>query len=249
VCSNAHALKALIGQAEAAGIPPENAICTGDVVSYCADAARSVDMIRDWGCPVLKGNCENQLATDADDCGCGFDEGSKCSLMAVNWYAHARRALSQEQKQWLGSRPDRIVFRHNGFRCAVVHGGASDISKFLWPVTENAIFRQEINLLKKELGSIDRVVSGHSGVAFWTDIDGVTWINAGSVGMPDNSGTPQTIYTILSGKEIKFKRLEYDFKQQSEAMRRVGLTQGYEACLVSGDWPSEEILPLEMRRR
>ena len=32
------------------------------------------------------------------------------------------------------------------------------------------------------------------------------------------------------------------------AMRAVGLTQGYERALASGWWPSEEVLPADLRR-
>lgn len=248
VYSNLHALDALIAHAEEAGIPPKNAICTGDIVAYCADAAGSVARIRNWGCPVLKGNCEAQLAEDAPDCGCGYEEGSQCSLLSRGWYAHARKTVSPEAKVWMGQLPDRIVFRHNGLRYAVVHGGASDISKFLWPTTSKEVLRSEISVLEGEICVVDRVVSGHSGVSFQAEVDGVTWINAGAIGLPDNSGRSQTSYVIVSGKSIENKLLSYNTKAQVEAMRRAGLTQGYHETLSSGHWPSEDTLPPEMRR-
>jgi predicted phosphodiesterase len=248
VYSNLHALDALIERAGEAGIPPENAICTGDIVAYCADAAKSVERIRSWGCPVLKGNCETQLAEDAPDCGCGYDEGSQCSLLSRGWYAHARRTVPPEAKVWMGKLPDRIVFRHNGLRYAIVHGGASDISKFLWPTTSLAVLRGEISVLEGEVGAVDRVISGHSGISFQAEVDGVTWLNAGAIGMPDNSGRPQTSYVIVSGKSLENKILSYDFKAQVEAMRQAGLTQGYNETLGSGYWPSEDTLPPELRR-
>ena len=248
VYSNRHALDALIERAGEAGIPPENAICTGDIVAYCADAAESVERIRSWGCPVLKGNCEAQLAEDAPNCGCGYDEGSQCSLLSRTWYAHARKTVSAGAKAWMGQLPDRIVFHHNGLRYAVVHGGASDISKFLWPTTSAEILFSEISILEGEVGAVDRVISGHSGISFQAEVDGVTWINAGAIGMPGNSGRSQTSYVLVSGKSIEIKYLSYNFKAQVEAMRRAGLTQGYHEALSSGHWPSEDTLPPEMRR-
>ena len=152
VYSNADALEALIKVAQDAGIPAQNAVCTGDIVAYCADAARSVRMIRDWGCPVLKGNCEEQLAADAPDCGCGYDEGSQCSLLSRAWYAHARATVPAEAKAWMGRLPDRIVFRHSGLRYAVVHGAASDISGFLWPTSTEDSLR--IRLFRAIPGSL-----------------------------------------------------------------------------------------------
>jgi len=34
----------------------------------------------------------------------------------------------------------------------------------------------------------------------------------------------------------------------AEAMIAAGLTQGYETALLTGYWPSEDILPLELRK-
>jgi predicted phosphodiesterase len=248
VYSNLHALEALIACAGQQGIPPGNAICTGDIVAYCADAAGSVARLRDWGCPVLKGNCEAQLAADASDCGCGYDDGSQCSILSRSWYAHALATVPAEAKAWMGRLPDRIVFRHNGLRYAVVHGGASDISKFLWPVTPKNILRREIKILEGEVGAVNRVVSGHSGIAFQADVDGVTWINAGAVGLPPNAGRSDTNFVFVSDKLIENKYLNYDIHAQVQAMRRAGLVQGYHETLSTGYWPSDDTLPPEMRR-
>ena len=70
--SNLQATRALRAEAERLGIPPARVICTGDVVAYCGDPAATVDEIRDWGCHVVLGNCEESLGRDGEDCGCGF---------------------------------------------------------------------------------------------------------------------------------------------------------------------------------
>ncbi|WP_425070852.1 metallophosphoesterase family protein [Sagittula sp. S175] len=81
--SNLQAVQALRAEAAARGIPAERVVCTGDVVAYCGDPAATVAEVRDWGCHVLAGNCERQLAENAEDCGCGFDEGSTCDVLSV----------------------------------------------------------------------------------------------------------------------------------------------------------------------
>jgi hypothetical protein len=244
VYSNLHALEALISVAKASGITPQNAICTGDIVAYCADAAASVRRIRDWGCPVLKGNCEAQLAEGAEDCGCGYDDGSQCSLLSRAWYAHALNTVPEADKDWMASLPDRIVFQHQGLRYAVVHGGASDISRFLWPTSLLSDFRIELEQLKREVGTVDRVFGGHSGIV---EVDGVQWINAGAIGMPANDGLQETHYVKLHGKMINSKLLRYEVHVQHQEMQRAGLVQGYDKALMSGYWPSEDTLPLAMR--
>jgi hypothetical protein len=73
------AFNALRERAEALGIPPSRAICTGDVVAYCGEPEETTQAVRDWGCHVVAGNCGGQLAASADDCACGFDEGTECA--------------------------------------------------------------------------------------------------------------------------------------------------------------------------
>lgn len=247
VYSNLHALDALIAQTEAMGIAPSNMICTGDVVAYCAYAEDSVARMRDLGCPVLMGNCEQQLAANGDDCGCGFADGSTCSLLSRTWYAHAKAQISDASRAWMGDLPERITFSHNGLRYGVLHGAASDVSRFVWPVTDDAVIADEIALLETQVGRVDRVLAGHSGIPMMREVGGKTWINAGAIGMPAHDGDLDTHFTIISDKSIENNLLYYNVEAAFQAMQANSLTQGYHATLKTGYWPSEETLPPEMR--
>lgn len=59
--SNLEATVALRGEAARLGIRPDNIVCTGDVVAYCADPVATVEAICDWGVHVIMGNCEESL--------------------------------------------------------------------------------------------------------------------------------------------------------------------------------------------
>jgi len=246
IYSNLAALKALIEVAKAHDIPARNCICTGDVVAYCADAEACVDAVRAFGCPVIAGNCEVQLALDAQDCGCGFNQGSKCSVLADGWYNHAKRQLTDANKHWMGQLPERILFSHNGQRFAVLHGGATNISRFIWPVTEDGIILNEIKILEGQVGVADHVIAGHSGIAMNRVIAGITWTNTGAIGMPAHNGKQQTSYGYLSDNSIVIKELHYDVNATYLAMQAAGLTQGYDKTLLSGFLPSQDTLPPEM---
>ena len=247
--SNVQATQALMGWADRAGIPPTRRICTGDIVAYCGDAAATLDLIRNVGCPVVAGNCEVQLAEAAGDCGCGFEDGTTCSILSKGWYAHALGQISKADRAWLGSVPERLVFKHNGRRYAVIHGGVRNISRFLWPVTSDDDFWWEISLLQEEVGAIDAVIAGHSGIEFVRNIDGIRWINAGVIGMPPNDGQQDTSFAVLSDGDVRFESLTYDVAGAVVAMKTAGLTQGYHESLETGYWPSEDVLPKSMRRQ
>ncbi len=244
--SNAQATRALIGAARARGIGAERMICTGDVVAYCAEPAETVALIRDLGCVVVAGNCERQLAAGAGDCGCGFEDGSACDRLSAGWYAHADGQVSGEVRRWMADLPDVAVFRHAGRRHGVVHGGATDIARFLWPVSDDAAFAAEFAAFEAIAGPVDAIIAGHSGIPFIRRFGGREWINAGAIGMPPHDGQPQTRFAILDGMAT-IVSLDYDWHRARAAMERAGLRQGYHDALSSGYWPSEDVLPPGLR--
>lgn len=244
--SNWQATRALRAEAARLGIPPARTLCTGDLVAYCGNPAETVAEIRDWGCHVVAGNCERQLAAGALDCGCGFDDGSTCDRLSAAWYAHANASIDAETRAWMATLPDEITF---GDRVAI-HGGWTDISRFLWPTSADATFTAELDARSRLTGAPrpTMVLAGHCGLPFTRALKGTVWVNAGSLGMPPNDGRPETCYTILDGHGVTHHRLSYDWRGAQAAMRAAGLTQGYDQCLETGLWPSEDILPAELRR-
>jgi len=248
IYSNLAALNAFISIAQENSIPPQNCICTGDIVAYCADAAACVDLMRDFTCPVIAGNCEVQLANDAQDCGCGFSEGSECSILSDGWYNHAIRQINDTHKQWMSNLPDRITFVHNTKRYGVVHGAASDISRFIWPVASDDVILSEIALLESQIGKVDVVIAGHTGIPMSRSTGATSWVNTGAIGMPSHNGSTLTHFGHLSGNKINIKDLSYDANATVLAMQQAGLTQGYEKALSTGYWPSEDNLPAELHR-
>lgn len=223
-------------------------ICTGDLVAYCADPGAVVARIMASDTVVVAGNCEKQLAANAEDCGCGFEAGTTCSVLSVQWYEFARRRLDGTARTFFASCPDLVVFSQSEKRFAVIHGGVSDVARFLWSVSPDAAFEEEIKSIEDHVGPVDGVIAGHSGIGFQRQIGDVAWINAGVIGMPPNDGGTETEYLVLTGGVPRFHRLAYDHRAASAAMVAAGLTGGYETALLSGSWPSEDVLPRQMRR-
>ena len=246
--SNAQALNAVLAEADRRDIPPNRIVCTGDIVAYCADALACLHLMAERQIPVIAGNCEKQLANGADDCGCGFEEGSACNALSVAWYAHARQQIGRNYNSYLAGLPDRITFEHCGQRYGVVHGGASEISTFIWPSSTDDQIRSEIALLETQVGPVDCVLAGHSGLPFQRDIGTKKWINAGAIGMPPNDGRDQTRFVHLQDGKATIHHLSYDAVSARKAMEEAGLTHGYHSALTVGYWPSEDVLPPDLRR-
>lgn len=239
-------LQALESLAQATGGRP--ALSTGDAVGYCAQPVETVGLLRAMDVPGIAGNCERQLASDTENCGCGFEGGSACDLLSQGWFPYLKRVADADTAAWAGDLPDIGVFTHSGRRYGVVHGGVTDISRFLWPSNAEADFLEEISALESLTGPIDGVVAGHSGIAFHRRIGRHQWINAGAIGLPPHDGGAETRYSILTDCEVVIERLGYDHGTARAAMERAGLTQGYHETLSTGLWPSEDVLPRELRR-
>ena len=247
--SNLQATRAVLTEATRRGIPPGRVICTGDVVAYGADAAACCDLIMTSGIWVIAGNCEENLAAGALDCGCGFEEGTACDLLSRAWYAHADRQMTAAHRAWMAGLPQRLmVILPDGRRLAVLHGGASDISRFIFASTPQADLAAEIAAT-----GCDGVIAGHCGIPFARQVGPGVWINAGAIGMPADDGTPRIWFAVLApgeaGLSVEILPLEYDHAAAAAAMRAAGLPEGYAAALGSGIWPSCDVLPPTERAR
>ncbi len=245
--SNLAATEAMRQQAEALDIPPERVICTGDLVAYCAEPEQTVGLIRDWGIPVVMGNCEESLASGALDCGCGFEQGTRCDLLSVGWYRYASQRISAAGKDWMAGLPRQICFHLNGRSFAVVHGGVGQINRFVFASMDESVFVEEFSHTDAEV-----VIGGHCGLPFGRPVGQRSWLNAGVIGMPANEGTRDGWWMLLEPEgdaiRCRWQRLDYDAEESARRMVQAGLAGGYADALLSGRWPSLDILPETEKR-
>lgn len=239
---NLEATRALLAKAKELGIAAEHMICTGDLVAYCADPAETASVIRRAGVPLIQGNCEQSLAAGADDCGCGFDSGTACETLSRSWFAHCQAQVDAATLAWFRRLPTEIYFEFAGKRFLVVHGSPSQCSQFVFASNLKECFKSYI---KK--ANVDCIVGGHSGLPFTQIVDELCWHNSGVIGMPANDGTPRVWYSLIhrSDRAITFEHrsLSYAAEQAHAKMTGAGLPQGYADCLLSGRWPSLDVLP------
>ena len=94
---------------------------------------------------------------------------------------------------------------------------------------------------------MDHIIAGHAGVPFVTCTPQGRWINAGVIGMPPHDGQQDTRFAVLQGGEVRIENLAYDAQGAADDMAQAGLPQGYRDGLLSGYWPSEDVLPEDLR--
>ncbi|MGB5820694.1 MAG: metallophosphoesterase family protein [Saonia sp.] len=247
IYSNLHALQRLIAIAKENKIKPENCICTGDIVGYCALPEETVQRFKSWGARSIAGNVEVQLGKDAEDCGCDFTQGSRCDGFSKLWYPFAKEQLSLDSLGWMRQLPHHISFGFAGKRITVVHGSYHHTSEFIFKSTPESLKRKNFETTQSDI-----IVAGHSGLPFHQKIGERLWLNPGVIGMPANDGTARTWYMILEeidGKIVYTHRyLEYDHHTAHQLMLDRRLPSAYADTLLSGIWDNMEILPETEKR-
>lgn len=245
--SNLQATQAMRAEAGRRGIRPSDVICTGDVVAYCANPNETIAELRDWGCRTIKGNCEEQLAAGAEDCGCGFGDGSACDLLSQRWYSYCDRVLDDDNRAWMAALPATLRFEFGGNRIRVIHGGVSETSKFIFASTPADVKAAEL-----QAADADVLIAGHCGVPFVERLGDRVWFNPGVIGMPANDGTSDVWYGVIEmadadGKagalSFSLHRLAYDAPAAAAALETAGFAPPYAEALRTGLWPSLDVLP------
>ena len=242
VYSNLQALKSLQQVGENQGIAPENIICTGDIVGYCAQPSECLDIIEKWGIHAIQGNVEENLLSGNDDCGCNFTEGGRCDMFSRQWFPFAVSKMTEKNLNYLKTLPQFIDFQYANQQFRVLHGSVNNISEFVFKSTDWAIKSDNF-----EKSQADVILAGHCGLPFVDINDGKTWLNAGVIGMPANDGETSVWYLILNDENseltYEFHRLNYDFKTTHDLMLQHKLPQSYAKTLLNGIWDNCEILP------
>ena len=242
VYSNLQALEAMKQLAEKENIAPENCICTGDIVGYCAQPEETVQLFKIWNPKSIAGNVEIQLCEGAEDCGCDFRKGSRCDGFSQQWYPYAQSQLSKNSMDFVKTLPDHITFNYAGKKVLVVHGSYFNTSEFIFKSTP-----WNIKAPNFEVNNYDVVIAGHCGLPFHDSKNYKLWLNPGVIGMPANDGNPSVWYAILDDKkgdlEHKHHSLNYDYKLTNALMQNGLLPEEYARTIITGIWDNTEILP------
>ena len=160
--SNLTATKAMLNLADQQGFNRQQIICTGDVVAYGAEPEQTCQHIIHSGIHIIQGNCEESLANNYDNCGCGFTTGTICSTLSEKWYQYANSKISDSSRTWMSALPRAIAFDIKDYSCRIIHGGVKQNNLFIFPSTTTSKKAEEM----EKAGKCDLIICGHSGIPF-----------------------------------------------------------------------------------
>jgi predicted phosphodiesterase len=213
----------------------------GDLVGYSSQPTEVVMRLIDEGIPGVAGNYDSTVALGYEHCGCRSESPRQEELAHVSFEWSCANA-SAEAKRVMASLPFRLDLRPLGGHTpgptvTLVH--ATPTNNLVY-VTED---RSDAFLSKMAatagLGAGDTLCFGHTHKPWQREVDGVRFVNTGSVGRPKD-GDWRAGYVVLDIGEsvtVEFIRVEYDIDRTVAGVRDAGLPEEFTAFLRTGGKP------------
>jgi predicted phosphodiesterase len=214
----------------------------GDVVGYAPWPNECVALLRSFGVEGIAGNYDSTVATDYKHCGCKYED-PKQAEQAHESYEWTRKHCSAETKRYLASLPFRLDLRPRGGhvsgpRVILVHGTPT-LNTLYWTEDRNDTFCLNMAAQAGATGG-DVICFGHTHRPWHREIEGIHFVNTGSVGRPKD-GDWRAGYVVLdmSGEmpAVEFVRVEYDVEQARQAILESDLPDDFAEYLVTGGKP------------
>jgi predicted phosphodiesterase len=235
--ANLPALEAVLADIDARGAAAA-IYHLGDLVGYAPWPNEVVASLRSRGIAGVAGNYDSTVATDYRHCGCRYEDALQEELSHLS-YEWTRRHVSAETKRWLGGLPFRIDLRprgghHAGPRLILVHGNPV-LNTVYWTEDRPDRFCTQ---MAQAAGARDGdvIAFGHTHRPWHRSVDGVHFLNAGSVGRPKD-GDPRAGYALIEmGDEVsvEFVRVAYDVRRAVQAILDSDLPRQFAAHLATG---------------
>lgn len=204
--------------------------CLGDLVGYAAFPNEVIDRIQHEQIPTIMGNYDDGVGFDRDDCGCAYRDAEEQRLgdLSLQW---TRRAVTPDRKAFLRSLRAEIRFAADGKRFRLVHGSPRRMNEYLFEDRPISSFQR-----LAATSEADVLIFGHTHKPYTKRVDGVLFINAGSVGKPKD-GDPRAGYVVLDTAgdvAVEFRRLTYDVATMAQAIRESELPGKFAADIETG---------------
>ena len=228
---NRHALEATLEDLHAQR--PDRVYCLGDLVGYAAFPNEAIDRIRRDGVPTVMGNYDDGVGYDRDECGCAYREPVEQELgqRSLEW---TKRTTTSDNKAYLRTLLPEIRFDVDGRRVLLVHGSPRRMNEYLFADRPLSSFQR-----LADASQADVIVFGHTHVPYIKDVDGVRFVNVGSVGKPKD-GDPRACYAffdLANETPISFRRVGYDVAAAAAAIRASDLPDKFATDIERGGAP------------
>jgi len=236
--ANLPALDAVLAAIDARG-DVDAIVHAGDLVGYSTFPNEVVQRLAERGIAGVAGNYDSTVATGYKHCGCRADTPRQEELAHVS-FAYTLRATRDDTKRALAALPFSLDLRplggHGaGPRLVLLHGTPT-LNTVYWTADRDDDFCRKMAALVG-LKAGDAIAFGHTHKPWHRVVDGMHFINSGSVGRPKD-GDWRAGYVLLELGEgearVTFERVAYDIAQTVAGIRAAGLPEDFVTFLESG---------------
>jgi predicted phosphodiesterase len=212
----------------------------GDLVGYAPWPNEVVAALAERGIAGVSGNYDSTVGLGYKHCGCRYEDPRQEALSHLS-FAWTVEACTSDTKRILAVLPFRLDLHPRGGHAAgprvvLVHG-TPVLNTVYWTEDRPDDFCRKMAAMAG-LKAGDAIAFGHTHRPWHRLVDGIHFVNTGSVGRPKD-GDPRAGYSLLSVSdegaiEIDHLRVSYDVARASVAIRDSTLPAEFANYLESG---------------
>lgn len=238
VHANLHALDAVLADISAR----PNIVASyhlGDLVGYHAHPNEVIERLAEHAITGVSGNYDSTVAHRYKHCGCRADTPEQEAL-AHESFAWTLAHVSEASRRALAALPFRLALKPLGG-----HAGGPTLHLMHATPVNNLVYVTEdrtddfLRRMGEQTGaqSGDLVAFGHTHKPWQRLVDGVRYVNTGSVGRPKD-GDPRAGWVLLqfgeTGVRATQQRVSYDVEGACAAIKSAGLPDAFADTLRTG---------------
>lgn len=205
----------------------------GDLVGYGPWPNETISLLRGFRVAGIQGNHDAKIPLARAD---GPVQAGR-ALSHTEWTA---RETTEANKALLAQLPYRMDVRPRGGHVAgptaiLVHGTPEGSERYWFADEPESFFREMARLAGARAGDV--VCCGHTHLPWHRELDGVHFVNTGSVGRPKDRDwrAGYVVVTVGEGEStVEFVRVEYDVEATASAIRATELPDDLAEHLLRG---------------
>lgn len=211
----------------------------GDLVGYAPWPNETVELIRVAKIEGIAGNYDSTVGTDYKHCGCRYEDPrqEELSHLSFEW---TKRHVSPQTKRYLVSLPFRLDLKPLGGHASgptviLVHGTPTLNTVYWTEDRPDSFCLQMAKMAGAKAGDV--ICVGHTHKPWHRAIDGIHFVNTGSVGRPKD-GDWRAGYVLLDVSEgephVEMVRVEYNIEGAMRGIRESELPDDFAEYLRIG---------------
>ena len=212
----------------------------GDLVGYAPWPNEVVQRLADAGIAGVSGNYDSTVAAHAPHCGCRYEDPRQEELSHLS-YAWTLEHASVASKAFLGALPFRMDLRPlgghvSGPTVTLLHGNQVLNTVYVHAERSDDFLRKMGTAAGARADDV--VCFGHTHVPWHRVVDGVHYVNTGSVGRPKD-GDARAGYVLLEVVEqatvrVEIVRVTYDVEAAARGILESTLPHAFADYLRTG---------------